>query len=167
MTQPTYTQAFAIAIRAERETQQLYTEIAAMFAAYPPAVELWQALARDESYHASVLEQTLSAVSPERLDEAVESLLWEQATALQRLDHKALQASLQTLEDAYQLTHELEHSEINTLFEFLIHAFMSGTEIEAIALQQLREHLRRLIGAEESLGPAEVRQRVLAERDHG
>lgn len=162
MSTPTYAQVFEIAMDAERKAGELYRHFVTLFAAYPPAVELWTALARDEGYHLRVLEQIREDLPQETLNEEVDPLLWEQAEILRRLEKSTSTLTVENVDEAYQLTHELEHSEVNTMFEFLVHAFLSGTEMETIALQQLREHLRRLLRADELLGPAEVRQRVKA-----
>lgn len=162
MSTPTYAQVFEIAMNAERKAGELYHHFAALFAAYPPAIKLWAALAQDEGYHLRVLEQIRENLPQETLHEEVDPLLWEQAEILRRLEKSMSTLAVENVDEAYQLTHELEHSEVNTMFEFLVHAFLSGTDMETIALQQLREHLRRLLRAEELLGPAEVRQRIKA-----
>lgn len=162
MSTPTYAQVFEIAMDAERKAGQLYHSFVSLFAAYPPAVELWTNLARDEGYHLRVLEQIRDGLPEETLLEEVDPLLWEQAEILRRLEKSTSTFVVENMDEAYQLTHELEHSEVNTMFEFLVHAFSNGTEMETIALQQLREHLRRLLRAEELLGPAEVRKRIKA-----
>ncbi len=161
---PDYHTIFEIAIRAEREAQQLYLDIVAMFSAYQPAVDLWIALARDEHYHARALEHLLAEAPASALQAEISPLLWEQAQALLRLNHDQLRASIASLDDAYQLTHELEHSEVNSMFEFLVHAFLSDPKFEVVTLQNLREHLMRLVQAPDTLGPAEVRQRIMAQR---
>jgi|YNPNPStandDraft_1061719.scaffolds.fasta_scaffold00158_31 rubrerythrin len=166
MTPLNYQQIFEIAIAAERGAQSLYLDIVQMFSSYQPAVELWTALARDEVHHARVLELIRSTFSPTALEQAVDPLLEEQVQALSRLEQKRLKASITNLDEAYQLTHELESSEINTIFEFLVHAFLPDPELETTAMQNLRDHLRRLVQAQTTLGPAEMRRRILPSGIH-
>ncbi len=160
MTPLDYQQVFEIAIAAERSAQRLYLDIVQMFASYQPAVELWNALAHDEEHHARVLEYIRSTFAPEAFQRPVDPLLEEQALVLSRLNQEQMKASITNLDEAYQLTHELEHSEINTMFEFLVRAFLTDLELETKAMQNLREHLRRLVQAQETLGSAEVRRSI-------
>jgi hypothetical protein len=53
-------------------------------------------------------------------------------------------ARAETLEDAYQLAHELESSEINTIFEFLLFTFADDPQATQFARDQLHEHVARL-----------------------
>ncbi len=49
--------------------------------------------------------------------------------------------------DTYELVNELEHSEINAVFEFLISSFPTDSEVLSFLRTQLSEHVDRLVTA--------------------
>ena len=50
----------------------------------------------------------------------------------------------QTLEQAYELAHELEHSEVNTVFEFILSEYMEQDAQRDFVTAQLKQHAARL-----------------------
>jgi hypothetical protein len=48
------------------------------------------------------------------------------------------------LEDAYQMVHELENSETNAVFDFLITNFAEDKKTQAFLRSQLRDHIGKL-----------------------
>jgi len=51
---------------------------------------------------------------------------------------------IRDLEDAYQLVNELENSETNAIFEFLITNFSSDEETQSFLRSQLNDHIAKL-----------------------
>ena len=60
---------------------------------------------------------------------------------------QALLDQVRTLADAYELVNEMEHSEMNVVFEFLISSFPADQEVLSFLRAQLSEHVDRLITA--------------------
>jgi hypothetical protein len=48
------------------------------------------------------------------------------------------------LEEAYQLTHDLEYSEVNTVFEFIMEEFIAPDVQREFVAEQLKKHIARL-----------------------
>ena len=136
---------FEYAIAAEHYARELYREFERLFTAEPRVAAFWQRYATEETGHATWLEQaaeedcrrrhTTRPPTPPNWNAARHVIKVPLATAL---------AEVETLEDAYQLAHELESSEINTIFEFLLFTFADDPQATQYARDQLSEHVARL-----------------------
>lgn len=135
---------FEYAIAAEHYARELYSEFARLFAADPRIGAFWQRYAADELGHARWLEQLLKKLPPETGDAPADLDKLEAARHIIRAPLPNALAKVETLEDAYQLAHELESSEMNTLFEFLLFTFADDPPATQFARDQLREHVARL-----------------------
>ncbi len=135
---------FTLAIRAEREARDFYRELARKFQHIPEAESIWEELERDEKAHIQALLDARSGLTPEQLQASVNREVMWKAQAMQDFSvEKGLEAS-ETLTDAYQLAHKLEHSEVNTVFEFMMTEFVDEEDQRAFVTAQLREHLAKL-----------------------
>jgi hypothetical protein len=86
--------------------------------------------------------------------------VWEQARAMMALSPEEILNRIQTLEDAYQTVHELEHYEFGAVLDFVLAELFPADFQRAFIRSQLREHLARLA----RLGTTEWRQSVQAVR---
>jgi hypothetical protein len=59
---------------------------------------------------------------------------------------------VETLADAYQLAHDLEHSEINTVFAFLMRSYVSREDKRRFLDAVFAEHQDRLIEFADQVG---------------
>jgi hypothetical protein len=72
-------------------------------------------------------------------------------------------AGIKTLQEAYEVTNELEHSETNTVFEFLISYFAEDEQTQIFLRTQLRDHVGRLmIDFPKRLGTSTLRRGIQA-----
>jgi hypothetical protein len=114
---------FDYAIELEKATETLYRQAGKMFSHDQDVEKFWTHLANEERGHASYLERIKQEVDINRLSDPADNQMMLDvqtclsATSLKRLD------SVQNLEDAYQLAVELENSETNAIFEFMIMNF--------------------------------------------
>ncbi|MEW6401913.1 MAG: ferritin family protein [Chloroflexota bacterium] len=115
----TISELFTVSLQLEREAHIIYSKWAKAFAAYPEIASFWLQYAQEELRHAKLLEKARSSLSPEQLmsGTGVSSFLTT-FDLLQNL--KQFEEKIINLEDAYQFAKKMEHSEINTLFEFLV-----------------------------------------------
>src|SRR5512139_487790 len=137
---------FEYAIAAEHYARELYSEFARLFAADPRVAAFWQRYAAEEMGHARWLEQLLKKLPPETCDAPADFDKLEAARHIIKVPLANALAKVETLEDAYQLAHELESSEMNTLFEFLLFTFVDDPQATQFARDQLRDHVARLYG---------------------
>jgi rubrerythrin len=140
----TVAELFALAIQAEEVAEQLYLDLATRFRAYPPVAQFWRRYAAEETGHAHWLRRLSTRIDAEQIAAAAEPQILANAHRSLNRNIEAALADLGDLEEAYQLAHELEHSETNVVFEFLITHFAADAETGAFLRNQLREHVTKL-----------------------
>lgn len=138
---------FALAIAAETSAAELYRGLAVRFAHYSDVAEFWQRYVTDEIAHARWLARMQGNVSVEQLTARADLAMLENARHAAGKSVQALLGQVRTLADAYELVNELEHSEINAVFEFLISSFPTDQEVLSFLRAQLSEHVERLVTA--------------------
>ncbi len=135
---------FEYAIAAEYYARELYHGFGHLFAADPRVAEFWQRYAAEEMGHAAWLERVLKKLPPETSDAPADAEKLETAGHMIKVPLEHALAKVDTLEDAYQLAHELESSELNTMFEFLLLTFADDPQATQIVRDQLSVHIARL-----------------------
>ena len=154
---------FEYAIAAEHYARELYSEFGRRFAADPRVAAFWQRYAAEEIGHSRWLEQLLKKLPPETCDAPADFDRLEAARHVIKVPLAQALAGVETLEDAYQLAHELESSEINTIFDFLLSTFADDPQATQFARDQLRDHAARLsTGFPESYTGAPARRALRA-----
>lgn len=131
-------------IGAEKASQDFHLRLAKMFAHEPVAEAVWWKMAADEALHVWLLEQVRKSLSPEERSAPAPSEVWEQAQALMAVSPEAMLKGIQTLEDAYQVVHELEHYEFGAILDFLSSEYFRADFQQTFIRSQLREHTARL-----------------------
>jgi len=134
---------FELAIKAELAVEQLYRSFETKFAHYPNVAQFWANYARDEAGHAQWLRDCRVTSRPEHLSALADSEILDAATWIQQFSLENVLAQVHTLQDAYELAHELEHSETNLVFEFLITNY-SGDKSYSFLRAQLTGHVDKL-----------------------
>ncbi len=137
---------FDYAIELEKVTEILYRQMGKMFAHNHDVEQFWMHIADEERGHASYLERIRAGVDTKRLSEPADEKMMQDvqmclgASSQKRLDN------IQNLEDAYQLATELENSETNTIFEFMIMNFSTDelSKSQKFLRIQLNKHLAGL-----------------------
>ena len=133
-----------LAIAAEQASQELYVRLTQKYSYRPQVADFWQKMSLDENAHARSLEKIRDSLTTEQLQAPVDPVVLEQAKRNASLSVEDKLNSISTLEDAYQLAHELEHSEINTVFEFITAEFISLDVQREFVAAQLKKHVARL-----------------------
>jgi len=132
-------QLFEYAIALERATEALYRQLESMFAHYPDVARFWKQYADEENGHASYLERIKGEMDTARLSHPADGEMLQKARqGLANATQERLKA-VKTLDDAHQLATELENSETNAIFEFMIVNF--STDELAKSHQFLRAQL--------------------------
>lgn len=152
---------FDLAIAAENIAQAMYYVLADRFASYASVVAFWRDMARDEAIHARVLDKIRTRLHPDVLTQAVDPEIWQTAQGLLRAEIITTAQTATTLEAAYQLAHEIEHSEVNTIFEFLVTHFPENPAVREFLREQLQVHAQKLVTAfPEPYHQAEMRKAI-------
>jgi hypothetical protein len=120
---------FDYAIELEKAAETMYRRLGKLFAYAHDVEQFWNHFADEERGHASYLERIRQGVDIKRLSEpADDKMIQDVHMCLSAASPKRLD-SIQNFEDAYQLAVELENSETNAIFEFMIVNF-SADELE-------------------------------------
>ncbi len=141
---PTLGALLDLLAEAERASQVFHMHLAKMFAHQPEAQAVWWKMAADEALHVWLLEQSKAQLTPEQLASPVNPEVWQQARAMMSISPDEVLNRIQTLEDAYQTVHELEHYEFGAVLDFILSEFFPADFQREFIQSQLREHLARL-----------------------
>jgi rubrerythrin len=156
---------FRLAVQAERTAELLYKGLADLFAAYPTVADFWMQYAKEESQHATWLLSIQKELSPDQLEAPADPAIVEKLQAVRYFSVEDALNQVRTLEDAYQLVSDLENSETNAVFEFLVDRFAEDARTQAFLRAQLKEHMGNLlINFPTSFGTTTARRLVRVER---
>ncbi|MBN2002228.1 MAG: hypothetical protein JXA21_02625 [Anaerolineae bacterium] len=136
---------FQLAINVERLAKTLYLGLEDMFADHPEVAHFWHHYADEEEGHAAWLEQTLARLSPEQRETQGDLVIVEKLRHISHTPIKSLLAGIANLEDAFQLVNDLENSETNVVFEFLVENFADDEDTRRFLKNQLRNHVGNLL----------------------
>jgi rubrerythrin len=140
----TLAQLLDLAIAAERAAEALYRGLETKFSHHDEVAAFWREYASEEVMHAEWLERLRDSLTSEQLSAPADpGVLKEANQALQVPVEKMLQ-DIHNLEDAYQLVNELENSETNAVFDFLITNFAEDKKTQAFLRSQLKDHIGKL-----------------------
>lgn len=136
---------FELAIAAERAAEALYRALEKKFAHHQPAADFWNSYAKEEAGHARWLERLRDRLSAEQLSAPADPKVLQQANkALQFSVEHALKG-IKNLDDAYQLTNELENAETNAIFEFILNNSPTDEQTTAFLRAQLQSHVGQIM----------------------
>lgn len=134
-----------IAIGGERVAALFYRGLAQKFSESHAGAGFWTSMAADEAAHIKFLRSIRSKLSDDELDSTVDPAVVLDARRILRYSPEGLLRSVNSMEKAIDLSHELENSEVNSVFRYLTNAFVHKEEVRKYALAQLKEHLGRLM----------------------
>jgi len=141
----TVSELFELAIAAEKAAEELYRELGIKFSHHQEIADFWREYAAEEMGHARQLEDIRDTLSPDQLSAPADPRQLKYARReLQSPVEKKLKC-VKNLEDAHQLAHELESSETNAIFEFLITDFSVAKKSHSFLRAQLGEHIGRIM----------------------
>jgi len=142
---------FELAITAEEVAQEFYLRLTDWFSHLPGVADFWYEMARDEAIHADHLKTIRATLTPEQLQAPVDPAIWWKAGMIRGLSTEDSLRSVETLDDAYQTAHELENSEVNTVFELLTTEYVDSSSKKKFIISQLNEHTAKLMHFTETL----------------
>lgn len=150
---------FEYAIELERAAENLYRKLEEKFSLYPEVALFWNHYADEESGHASYLERIRDGVDTDRLSSQADGVILQKVRQCLDMASNVGLGKIKTLEDAHQLATELENSETNAVFEFMIINF--STDELAKSHQFLRTQLNVHIARLENDFPIEFRGKAI------
>ena len=152
-----------LAAQAERMAEKVYHEIGARFIQVPELAAYWNRYADEEAGHARWMENLHRRLDPAQRDQPANSDMWGRINRLIHADASELLNHIHTLQDAWDLTNEMEHGETNIIFEFLIAHFSKDPYTMAFLRMQLKEHIGHLmVGLPVPFNDTAIRRATLA-----
>ena len=143
--QESVAELFELAIAAEEAAEALYRGFGAKFAHHQDVATFWRKYADEEIGHIRWLDGVRDKSSLEQLSAPADLSVLKDAREFLRFSPQHALEGVTNLEDAYQLANELENSEINVVFEFIITNFSADESAGSFLRSQLKDHIARLM----------------------
>ena len=141
----TIEQLFELSMAAEKTAGDFYAGLARKFSHLPEVSEFWKEMARDEERHIMGLEAIRDSLTSGQLFVPADQAVLGAVKNALKFSVKEMLASVRNLDDAYELAHDLENSEVNTVFEFLSTEFRPSRERKEFVRSQVKGHIIKLL----------------------
>ena len=151
---------FEHAIEIEYKAAHLYEKLSKLFSHVEGLSDFWDELVNDEKQHATTLQEVKKQLTPEQLLTHSDKEIWANIASLQRLLSKDLVGAIKTLDDAYELAHELEFSEVNAIFKFLTVGFIPSDARKKHVNSHIQEHQQKLLDFSRNFGDRNWRKGI-------
>ncbi len=151
-THHTLGELFEQALGMEQKAAEMYGELTKLFSHVPEISQFWAELSRDEIQHKRLLEEAYKSLADEQLSSRLERSIWRSLVSVQDYLDKDLIGPIKNLDDAYEIAHQLEFYEINTIFKFLANEVVPTNDRRGLLLSTLQEHQDKLMNFNENFG---------------
>lgn len=158
----TFAELFILAIRAEKTTELVYNGLARKFSEFAEISTFWGKMATDESEHARYIQNIRDSLTPTQLKSNADLDVLCKAREALKYSANDLLRTVRTFDDAYNLAHIIENSEINFVFSFLKNKFANPTKVACFISAELEDHLGRLMDFGEKYKDKVFRKSILA-----
>lgn len=155
---------FELAIAAENELENFYRTLTERFTHIPMVAAFWDALAEDEVKHARTLANIRDSMPPNLLNSKEDPVQIRKAREVLKALTDNDPDSIETLEDACQLSHDLEHSGVNMTFALLVEQYAPSDGKLSFILPAIEIHLARLKSFSRIPDSSVWRRGILAKR---
>lgn len=110
--------------------------------------------------HANTLQDVRQSLTSEQLLSPCDKEMWEKVVRIQRVLSVDLTASIKSLNDAYELAHELELSEVNVIFKLLATEFVPSEERKQFVVSEITQHQQKLVDFSRNFGDRDWRKGI-------
>lgn len=147
------------AIAMEEEAALLYTTLAGSFREYEVVSGIFNDLAHDELEHKKELTNIRNTLDENILNEPADTRIVEDLSKYNHLDHEKAQ-KLRDLDEAYELCHVFESSEINTIYRALSAKYCADELKRQLILKTLNHHIGKLTMIKDMYPTSKERKRI-------
>jgi hypothetical protein len=151
-TQQTVREILELAIQIEEGAASLYSSLAKRFAHVAGMPAFWHGLCTDELEHAELLLSVFKSLPRDTLNSMAQPGICESINANIDLLGNDLLEPVRNLDDAYELAHFLEFSEINAVFKYLSTQYIPGESRAELISSQIDVHQKKLVDFDEKYG---------------
>lgn len=144
MSTNSFERAIARAIMCESTIRDVYEQLADLFSHVPELETVWRQMAEDEERHIDLLAEVRRHLSPEAQRSEAPRSLWDRIEEAEAYLEQARLDGVRTLDDAYELAHEMENYELVSLFQVLAVGDVPTELRDRFLSLQIDEHIGRL-----------------------
>ncbi len=155
---------FELTIENEYKIADIYERFKKLFSHVPGLPSFWQELHDDEIQHATTLQNVRKSLTPEQLLSCSAKEMRDNVVRLHHMLSKDLVGSINTLDDAYELAHQIEFSEVNAIFKFLSSELIPFDKQEKIISSGIVQHQQKLLDLSRDFGDREWRKEIKIQR---
>ena len=116
-------------------------------------------LTEEEMQHANTLQDIRKSLTVEQLQSPCDKELSDIVARTQRMLRGVLTESIKNLDDAYELAHELEFSELNAIFKLLATKFFPPEQRRQI-VPNIMQHQQKLLDFSHNFGDRDWRKGI-------
>jgi len=160
----TVEELFRLARAAETEVRIFYRGLRGLFAHDPAAADFWNRMYEDETAHCRELLLIHSALPSAVRRSPADPVIVEKARRNLKLPIRQDFRSIRNLDDAYTIAHDLENSEVMTVFTFIREKYIPLVRRRLFTLSVLEDHLGRIMDFSRRFGDATERRMIRARR---
>ena len=150
---------FKRAIGFEYKAADIFKEFSKLFSHIQEISSFWQEMAEDEIQHADTLQNIRKSLTTEQLLSPCDKELSMKVDITQRMLTEVSIASIKNLDDAYELAHELEFSELNAIFKLLATKFFPPEQRRQI-VPNIMQHQQKLLDFSHNFGDRDWRKGI-------
>ncbi len=151
---------FKLTIEFEYKTADIYERFANLFPHVHGLPAFWWGLRDDKMQHVIKLQNIRKSLSPEQMLVCPPTEMWDNVMKLQRVISKDPFGTINNLNDAYELAHELAFFGVNTIFHFLTLKMIPSDKPEEIDYLAIVKHQQKLMDFCHSFGDREWRKEI-------
>lgn len=138
---------FKIQIETETVGGDFYADMAEKFDHLPDISQFFGKLAKDEESHIQNLKDVRDSLLQKELQMPADPNTLFNAKEASKLREliKTRGASFKTLEDSIVMTHDIEYSEVNKVYLYLVEEFSDSGDFKKKVVLELQDHLQSLM----------------------
>lgn len=144
----------------ETRCAEIYAELSSLCDSLPSVAAFWDSFAKDEMNHAELIKEIQRSLTRKELSAPPTDDQWESLLAAEKFLACPHVQSVQDLNDAYELAHEIETFELLLVFKLFVNEAIQNHQLVGFMKAQLDEHLHRLEEIEAQLGGVVERRAV-------
>lgn len=152
---------FKSAIEAEQKVSDIYKEFAKLFSHVLNVAAFWTDLSEDELNHKKTLENIYNSLSLEQILSVPDEKMVSMSIKIEHELKKNIIGSINNLDDAYELAHDMENSEVNAVYKFLTNKFIPFQERSQFIVANIQYHLEKLVRFNHDIGDRVWRKKIV------
>lgn len=161
----TIEEAFKSAMEFECKAKEIYSHFVDLFSHLPEIAAFWEGLASEEETHEAMLQNICHSLTEEQTSSPADKNIMRKIVETQEVIRKIHIDSICNLDDAYELAHELEFSEVNSIFQLLATKYVTVEKRANFLESVIEKHQSKLLHFDEIYGDKEWRKSIIVQKN--